>query len=182
MARLRNTWIRTFNKAMAVLRSKDNPIARYTVKLIDSKKIEVLPYAKMEEGDYLALRDEHSDADKTKFSVMHPLVRKAVQILHNNWWGRIYDNRIYICDVKNPTQFARIIVHEVNHYINDSNNHYETNEDIFTEELRAHIAEALVFSRETRNYLTTIAKDVCDKYELSMPEQPIKMPKGLFYR
>lgn len=172
-----------FKNAMALLRSKDHPIARYTVKLIETAKVKVLPYEKMHHHDYLELRDEYDEDDMVHLPKPHPLARKAVQKLKNDWYGRIYDNRIYISDTnKDSLMFARTLVHEINHYINDSNNHYETNEDCFREECRANVAEVLVFGPQTRNYLTRIAKTVSDKYAVPIPEGGMSMPKGIFYK
>lgn len=182
MHRLRKTWARTFNKAMALLRSKNNPIARYTVKLIDTKKINVLPIALMKHHDYLSLRSEYNDANEVKLPTSLPLARKTIEIIENDWDGFIYGNRIYISDIKDPQHFARILVHETNHFINDSNSHYETEEDRFREECRANVAEVLVFGNQTRNYLTQIAKKVSKNYHVPMPKEPNKMPKGIFYR
>lgn len=182
MYHLRNTWLRMFNKAMALLRSKDHPIARYTVKLIESAKVKVLPYEKIRRKDYQLLREEY-EGDIVNFPKRLPLARKTIHKLKTDWDGFIYENRLYISDAnQDPLMFARTIVHELNHYINDSNDHYETDEDRFREECRASIAEVLVFGPQTRNYLTRIAKTVSDKYDMPIPEGGMSMPKGIFYK
>ena len=46
-------------------------------------------------------------------------------------------NRIYVNPFRAPDEMASTVVHELNHFVNDSNAHYATAADIAREEFRA---------------------------------------------
>ncbi len=101
-------------------------------------------------------------------------------------YGFYYKNRVYISEALTPTEVATTLIHEINHYINDSNLQYTTKSQIFEEEYRALVAEHLGSNRPiTRNFYRDCAEKVCDDYSVPLPEEHTPNPKpptGIFHR
>ncbi len=183
MATLRNTWQRTFRKALAFLKAHPHPIAQMTAKLIENKTVEIKSLYHMDQSDYARLINETNRSIDDKISTSFPPTASSVNRLQTKWNGRIYGNRLYISsELTDPKDFARIIIHEANHYINHSNENYRTNDQRFEEECRARIAEAMVFRplyTRTRSFLKDIAQNVTASGRITMPPT-LKMPKGIY--
>ncbi len=181
MAKLRKTWERVYHQALEILRKNKHPIAVYTLKIIEKKKVKIIPFNKMVAEDLNDYLSDYHDENKERLPSSYPPTKEVVGKFSKAWNAKINYNRISINhDISDPRKLAEILVHEVNHFLNDSNEHYETKQQQFDEEFRAYVAEALVFSRQIRNCkLRAIASYVATRYGLPHPKS-IEMPKGLF--
>ncbi len=179
MYELRSNWHGVFKKALAILKANKHPIAQTTVAVIEGKEVQVLPYSQMRIADYNA-GQKHKNKKKT---FEFPLSPKDIKKITEDFIGFFRGKRIYISPIDDPLKFASVLVHEVNHYINDKEGNYETDEQKFLEELRAEMAEALVFKPHfTRKNLKDLRETVAANYDLPMPATPNKLPPGIFTR
>ncbi len=178
MYALRSNWHSVFRQALELLKASKHPIAKTTLEVIQNKEVHVAPYSQIKVRDYNQVYTKHK-----KKPIEFPLSPAAINMITEDCRGFIVKNRIYIQTVDNPKEFASVLVHEVNHFINDAENNYDTDEKKFTEEFRAEVAEALVFTPYlTRKNLKDIATDVANKNDLPMPTTPVEMPSGIFTR
>ncbi len=181
MAKLRNTWERVYHQALEILRKNKHPIAVYTVNIIEKKKVEIIPYNKMVAKDLNDYLSDYHDEKNERLPSSYPPTKEVVGKFRKAWSAKINYNRISIDHaISDPRKLAKVLVHEANHFLNDSNEHYETKQQQFDEEFRAYVAEELVFSRQIRNCkLRALANNVADRYKLPRPKS-VEMPKGLF--
>jgi hypothetical protein len=57
--------------------------------------------------------------------------------------GYMWDDRVYVAPQMEPADIARALVHEVNHVLNESEEHYRGEKATLIEEYRAFYAEEL---------------------------------------
>lgn len=178
--KLRSNWHQIYRQALAILKSHLHPIAQTTYAIIQGKEVHVFPFSQVNAKDYNSL----VKGKYKKIPAEFPLSSRAINHLSNEYDGFIYGKRVYVnCLIKDPRKFASVLVHEVNHFMNNSNSHCHDDAQKFTEEFRAEVAEALVFSPNfTRSKIKDIAHMVAKDYELPLPTEPIKMPPGIFTR
>jgi len=164
---LRQTWQRKFRAVLTYLENLHTPIARKTFKLIRTGKVVVLGFKKITLEDCKELHEELcNDEFATTFSK-----KRVLDEANNRFKGMLYQNRIYIReDETDIDDIAKTIAHEVNHFLNNSNDHYETEIDKFTEELRATIAEDLLSENIalTPCYLREKSKMIIENYKLDL--------------
>jgi hypothetical protein len=177
MISLRNTWERVLNTAIYQMRHSDNPIQRYTAEIIQQKKVKIFSFKKMTTHFLGAIR-HMIDPSISKAEVYS---NRIMNELENDFLGWNDGNVIYIqSKIKDPALFSSILVHEVNHYLNLEGN-YSENDEIFLDEFRAKIAEAMMTPRYlTRGYLKKIAEATAEINGLALPDK-ISLPKGVYY-
>ncbi len=178
---LRKTWERTLRKALDLLSKNKNPIAIYTYNLVKKGTLKVIPFNKLVKNDFDDFLDDYQSTNNEKLPRHYPPSQRVITKLADSWDAKISDNRISIDHrISSPQRIAEILVHEANHFLNNSTDNYCTDKQVYEEELRAIVAEKLVFSRAMRaNKLERIAKHVARCYQVPLPKE-IKMPEGLF--
>lgn len=178
--KLRNTWARTFRLALDVLKKWNTDVSNMTIALIQSNKIEFRPFSRttLEDYDGLLMEDLYSSKKQNRHGgkTLTKKIKEAYE-------GFIYENRVYVNEkITEPDAFAKVLVHELNHFINDSNDKYETKAQKFQEELRAHLAESMASGRYiTRALLKQTAEEVADCLEMKCPDN-LTMPGGAYYK
>jgi len=179
--KLRHTWQRCYQAALQLLEKANHPIADYTLKVIKKKRLLIIPFQQMLKKDFKIFLSDFNDEKKKKLSADFPPNKEVVNEFTKIWSAKIVGNRVSInTGISDPKQIAEILVHEANHFLNDSIDHYTTKEQKFLEEFRAEVAEALVFSRPVRNgKLREIANHVADRFNMPHPKK-VEMPSGLF--
>ena len=178
---LRKTWERVYKQALEILRETNHPIAKYTLGLIENKTLEIITFNKVKEKDFKCYADDYCDDKGEKLPHHYPPSSLTISKIIKAWDAKINGNRVSINHtLSDPKKIAKILVHEANHFLNDTNDNYDTDEKQFTEEFRAVLSESLVFSKPLRKWkLQEIAKEVAKRYELPLPKS-IGMPEGLF--
>ncbi len=181
MASLRKTWERVYRQAIELLKSKKNPIADYTLSVIENNILKIIPFNKMVQNDFNRYLNDYRHAKSEDLPKKFPPSKEVVKKFSNAWSAKISGNRVSIDNsLTDPKRIAEVLVHEANHFLNNSNDHYHTKEQRFAEEFRAETAEALVFSPYmTKARLRTIANHVADRFSLPHPKS-VSMPDGLF--
>jgi hypothetical protein len=175
-------WRRLYQQACEILKKSTNPVEMTTWDMIERKKVEVLPFIQFRKEDYFDLRAEYPAKKRTVLSRTFPPTIDTIKQLENDWSGRIYGNRIYICaGFKSVDKMKNTLVHEINHFLNHSNDHFTTKADQFREELRALLAEKATKPRPlTRLQVKLAAEKVAKDYELPLPKK-ITLPDGHYY-
>jgi hypothetical protein len=178
---LRKTWERTLRKALEMLSNNKHPIALYTYNIFKNGTLKIIPFNKLVKKDFSDFLNDYHTENKEKLPCHYPPSEKVINKMVDNWDAKICANRITISHkIRNPKRIAEILVHEANHFLNHSNDNYDTDKQIYAEELRAIVAEKLVFSKAMRtDKLKKIAHRVAKSYEVPLPKE-IKMPAGLF--
>lgn len=188
MRMLRGRWFKKIEAALEYLKLLSHPIAKFTIDLVlgnivfDNKKLMVLPFSKWRKSDLFLELKEYNEKHAIKLPLKYPASKITISILSQGIVGTQLGSRIYFSEnVDDPELLARILVHEVNHFINDSSAHYDTEEEIHKEELRAYLAEELVFSNRpiTRHALKEISKKIEKSYNLH-PVERVVYPDGNF--
>jgi hypothetical protein len=179
---LRNTFHRLFKKACELLRTSTNPIDMTTWKILSSQKVKVFPFDALNENDFYYLKEDYEDETKKKLPAYYPPSKHTTVQLDKTWHATIRDNRIYISHyLKDERHMKKILVHEINHFLNNSKDHYSTRKQIFQEEFRAKIAEKMSNNIPlTRYRLKRIAQNVSEIYKTPIPF-PLEVPKGIYY-
>ena len=77
------------------------------------------------------------------YATLHDRRTRASRAITQNMRGYQWDNRIYVDGGLGPTALARVLVHEVNHVLNKSEEHYRGDKSALREEYRAALAERL---------------------------------------
>ncbi len=177
-----NNWRRLFEKACALLKDSLNPIDKITWQTIASKKVTILPLHKISRKDFTQIRGEYTKEEQAQLSTHYPPFKYTTNKLENDYCGYNVKNRIYISScLKNAEKMKKLLVHEVNHFLNDSYHHYTTNEQMFREELRAFIAAKMTKPGPlTRHYVKTRAQKIARDYALPLPKR-VQLPAGFYY-
>lgn len=187
---LRPNWHRRFQAALNFLEKLGTPIAKQTLEIIKSGKVVIGSFSNLTRKDYTELHEEYfANRKHRKEKKIYPPTNQFIRSIADQWDGAIYDKRIYINPhIEDVRKIAKVIVHELNHFINDSNNHMETDRDRFIEELRANLAEKVALKpllRFTPSLLRRKALKIIKVYELDLDETVLteevkaKVLKGL---
>jgi hypothetical protein len=132
--------------ALDELKNSKTPIGRMTHDVIASGKVRIDELSDLTRGDYLHVRRE-----LLKTGVKLPADHKVLDDKRSSAWraitndmdGYMWDDRIYVAQGLSPRHLAATLVHEVNHVLNKSEEHYKDDASIFVEEYRAFYSEAL---------------------------------------
>lgn len=180
MRNLRKTWERVYKEALILLERAKHPIAEYTLEIINKGILKIFPYHKMQKRDFNEYRKQYNNLAKEKIPNRFPPAKSVFKKFSTEWSAKILEDRVSIDDsITEPKKIAEILVHEANHFLNCSYDHYDSEQQIFEEELRAEVAEILVFSRLTRYKLAETAKSVSESYQVPLPKI-VTFPEGLF--
>tara|TARA_R110002110_G_scaffold415857_1_gene658508 strand:+ start:11248 stop:11799 length:552 start_codon:yes stop_codon:yes gene_type:complete len=183
MPKLRNTFARSIARAKKLLAKWNTAITKTTLAVLNNKEVELRSYNNPHPKDISELA-RIIKADQA----MH--FRAPLQFskrISEECDGLYFQGRVYISErLTSPKDVATTLIHEVNHYLNQSDEHLETKKQVFKEEYRAAVAEYLGQNRPmTRNLYKICAQRVCEDYDVPLPEEHKpnpKPPKGIFYR
>lgn len=179
---LRNIFPRLYKKACELLQNSTNPIDIITWRLLSRKEIIVLPFIQLNKKDFSALKNDFQDETQKVLPAHYPPSKYTTKQLDQTWLAKICDNRIYVrYYLKNVQQLKKILVHEANHFLNNSQDHYDTPEQVFQEEFRANIAEKMSNNIPlTRFRLKKMAQKVSKTYKTPLPST-LEVPQGIYY-
>lgn len=140
------------NKALEVLKADPRPLAQGTYRYIVSGRVKIDEVNDLTRADYLRARKDlvkwtRALTPDAYGSLGNPKshASRALDRLLN---GYMWDDRIYIARGLSPQKLASTLVHEVNHFVNKSEEHYRGRTQPLIEEYRAFYVEAL-FAGET---------------------------------
>lgn len=183
---LRLTWSRKLRAVLKYLQSLNTPVAKQTLNVIQQGKVVILNFSQFTPSDYAELFSEENDEKKLRYYMP---TKMGMNQLASKYEGMIYNNRIYLNDEESDIKtLARTLAHEINHFLNDSNNHYRTARDKLIEEVRAEIAEDLLEKSNlkfTPAYLKSKADFVLEvrkfkvKSSTILPQDKKRILKGL---
>lgn len=139
-------------RALAVLKADKSPLAQATYRYIATGKVKIDEVNDLTRADYLRARKDLSKWTRALKpdayeSLGNPQshASKALDRLLN---GYMWDDRIYVARGLSPQKLASTLVHEVNHFVNKSEEHYRGPTQGLIEEYRAFYVEKL-FAGET---------------------------------
>lgn len=121
---------------MDALEANDTPIAANTVRALASHAVELDTLDRLTPVDCAALLRENPRLWTGIASPEECVAGVPVAVL-SRVTGYQNGNRIYVNPFRPAAEMASTVVHELNHFVNDSNAHYATQEEIAREEYRA---------------------------------------------
>jgi hypothetical protein len=179
---------RYIEKGLRELKKSDQPIARATFDLIATGQVTLDRLNDLSRPDFLRLRKEFArdgiDIDADDFHKLHDNRTGAMRAIRDSIHGYMWDDRIYVTEDMSPKNLARTLVHEVNHVLNKSEEHYRSKEAIFTEEYRAYMSEAMFDGKElTPERCRALKEAVIEDYLLDGldPDDFPDTPPGRFF-
>ena len=112
------------DKALAVLKATNTPLAQGTWRYITSGKVKIDEVTDLTRADYIRTRKDllkwttalKPDAYETLSNKKSPASKALDRLLNGYMW----DDRIYVARGLTPRKLASTLVHEVNHVINKS--------------------------------------------------------------
>jgi hypothetical protein len=135
------------DKALAVLKSTNTPLAQGTYRAIVTGKVKIDEVTDLTRADYIRARKDllkwttalKPDGYESLSNLKSPASKALDRLLNGYMW----DDRIYVARGLNPRKLASTLVHEVNHFINKSEEHYRGPTQGLLEEYRAFYVEKL---------------------------------------
>ena len=138
--------------AIRLLERSGTPAAQGTVEALRTGQVKVDALSDLTRADYRRLAKELDPAGKAltadgfdalgrKGSAVHRRVNDAL-------YGYMWDDRVYVSTDTSTRRLAATLVHEVNHALNHSEEHYRGAKAKLVEEYRAHYAERVALGVE----------------------------------
>ncbi len=168
--------------ALDELKNSRTAIGRQTHELIATGRVRIDELADLTRADYLHVRRELLQSGVTlprDHTVLEDKRSRAWRAITNDMNGYMWDDRIYVARGLSPRELAATLVHEVNHVLNRSEEHYRSDAAIFVEEYRAFYCEALFRGEQpTAARCRAIKEGVIRDYGLSgvspddLPDEP----------
>jgi len=172
--------------ALARLESSRAAIGRATFAVISSGRVKVDELTDLKKGDFTSVRESLRgwgiDVDARAFARLHDRRTSAARTIEKNLAGYTSTNRIYVARGQTRARLASTLVHEVNHFLNDSEKHYRTQKGILREEYRAFYAEKLLSrARMDRAACRALKAKVIKDYQLKRvtPDDVPDVPPGI---
>ena len=135
------------SQALEVLRKSKTPIGQATYRYITSGKVKLDEMSDLTRADFIRstknLANWGVKVSPDEFADLHDDTSHASQVVMQNLRGYMWDDRIYLAEGLTPKQLAATLVHEVNHVINRSEEHYRGDTQALLQEFRAEYAERL---------------------------------------
>lgn len=134
-------------KALEVLRANKTEIGQATYRYITSGKVKIDQMQDLTRPDFERARHTLAgwgkELSKADFEKLHDGRSVAARAVKDQLRGYMWDDRIYVEEGLSPQKLASTLVHEVNHVINRSEEHYRGDTQALLEEYRAFYAERL---------------------------------------
>lgn len=127
---------------LAILENSHSPIAANTIRALQSGAVHLDTLDRMTVEDCVQLLVENPKpwagiASAEQCGSNPGLARVPAPVLQRVS-GFQNENRIYVNPARSPKDMAATVVHEMNHVVNHSGEHYGTQAEIFAEEYRAY--------------------------------------------
>ena len=172
---------------LAQLRKSRTAVARATVALITSGAVKIDLLSDVTQADFRrlrrSLRDDGIELKPDDFERLRDPTSRPARAVANALRGYQWDDRIYVERGLTAKQLAATLVHEVNHVLNRSEEHYRGQRAAFVEEYRATYAEALFRGeRITAAKARKLKNEVIALYGFDRvdPESVPDLPPGRF--
>lgn len=181
---LRSEWSKRMTGALERLKAGAHPFCKVVYNLVSGrakfrgKGVTLLPIAKIEKNHFYDYVESYNKSNKEKLSYAYPPTEKTLSVLRKDMQGVVYGSNVYISEkLRDPNMIAVVLIHELTHFIRSGIESYDNKASIFREELAAHYAEHLVWSKKriTRSKLHRIAQKISNLYEVPMPKK-ISLP------
>jgi hypothetical protein len=131
-------------KALDLLMRSSAPVGRRTYEAIATGKVTVDELSDLNAADYARLRrDFAKDGVHVHERKDGVIDRKSMRAITTSIAGYMWDDRVYVAMGMDPADVARALVHEVNHVLNASEEHYRSDRATLIEEYRAFYAEEM---------------------------------------
>jgi hypothetical protein len=134
--------------AVDELRNSNAKVAKVALDAIESGRVRVDTLDDLTRDDYARVRRDYMKDGTVLPEKFDPDDHKsrAWRAITQDLNGYMWDDRIYITWGQSPKQLASTLVHEVNHVLNKSEEHYRGDKAALREEYRAFYVEALFAS------------------------------------
>lgn len=181
-ARTSASFRRYVGAALDVLRKSDTKIGRLTWELVATGRVQLDELRDLNRADYLRARRELQ-----KDGVQLPMRPgdAAFRAITRSINGYMWDDRIYLAGGLKPKELASTIVHEVNHVLNRSEEHYRSDRQILVEEYRAFYSERM-FAKQALTPMAcrALKERVIADYNLRgvTPDDVPDLPPGILDR
>lgn len=174
-----NPFYRKVEKAVARLKASRSPVGQFTARMIESAKVRIFPFYKFSPQSLDCVAGLEG-----KFKTPKRFTRSELNKIRKQGVAFYSETVIHIDHRLTEAQIISVLVHEVNHYLNDVVFHepYNTPRQQFMHEYKAYLATSLYKSnmRVTRAKANTIAKEVAEDYKWPLPKR-LPFPKQPFY-
>jgi hypothetical protein len=173
---------------LAVLGKSRRAIARGTLWAIQKGLLRLDTLSDLTRADYRRVRrDLLKDGVRIgadDFVRLHDQRNGAARAIRRALDGYQWDDRIYIAEGLSPARLAAVLVHEVNHVLNRSEEHYRGARAILLEEYRALYAEKLLAGASmTKERCRRLKQGLIRDYGIRgvTPDDVADVPPGRFY-
>lgn len=139
-ARTSSSFRRYVGEALELLRNSDTRIGRLTWERVATGRVQLDELSDLSRADYLRARRELL---KDGVRLPERPTEAAFRAITRSINGYMWDDRIYLSKGLSPKELASTLVHEVNHVLNRSEEHYRSDRQILVEEYRAFYAERM---------------------------------------
>lgn len=175
--RSHSAWKKKLDESLSILKKLGTLVARTTITQIEKKHVSVMPFSRTNLEDLKSASTMFAKSKQAKLkskSASH-----VIKELKNDFLGYVIEDRVYISDdIEDPRKFAKVLAHEVNHFLNKDLP--EDQNGTFEDELRATISEKMAVGKTiTRQYLLKIAESVAKLNNIPLPAK-ISFPKGRY--
>ncbi|MBI3183223.1 MAG: hypothetical protein HYZ28_13885 [Myxococcales bacterium] len=134
-------------RALEVLRRSRTPIGRATYDVISRGRVRIDELSDLTRQDFRRVRRTIASfgtrVGSDEYHRLHDRKGHAWRAIEENIRGYQWDDRIYVERGLSPEKLASTLVHEVNHILNVSEEHYRGDTAALREEYRAFYAEML---------------------------------------
>jgi len=157
--------------ALRVLEQGGTASARGTVEAIRSGQVKVDGFSDLTRSDFRRLSRELDPSGKAfgkdAFETLGDTSSRAFKRVNGAIYGYMWDDRVYVNTDTSARRLAATLVHEVNHALNQSEEHYRSARAKLLEEYRAHYAERVALGVEmTPARCKRLKQHVIHTYEL----------------
>ena len=171
--------------AIRLLKRSGTASARGTVEALRSGQVKVDGFSDVTRSDYRHLARELDPSGKVltpdAFESLGRAGSRARKLVDGAIYGYMWDDRVYVSTDTSTRRLAATLVHEVNHALNHSEEHYRSAKSQLVEEYRAHYAERVALGVEmTPARCKRLKQDIIREYELAgvTPSDVADVPPG----
>src|SRR5688572_27653706 len=128
-------------RGLEQLAKSDTPEARRTLKAITSGSVKVDLLSDLTASDFRHMRKDLPELRKADFPKLHDARSKGFRTIAAALNGYMWDDRVYVHGNMSAKKLASILVHEVTHVLNRSEENYRSAKAVLLEEYRSFYAE-----------------------------------------
>jgi hypothetical protein len=127
-------------RALDLMARSETAIGRHTYEVLATGRVRIDSLDDFSRADYIRVRRDFAKDDIHLPEVQNAKALRAITASIN---GYMWDDRVYVSEELSAKQIASTLVHEVNHVLNHSEEHYRGPKQTLVEEYRAFYAERL---------------------------------------